>query len=150
MQPDTELDLGRLFCDHIEKFNKADWPALRACMTPNAVYHEPATGRKIQGPDAYIDLLQDWKNAFSDLCGEVTQTIVRENCVVTEIVWKGTHSGNLSTPMGDIPATHKPVTLCAAEVTEFEGDMIKETRHYFDMLNMLQQIGFEIPATVSV
>ncbi len=43
-------------------------------------------------------------------------------------------------PAGTIPASHKRQTTQAVLVMNFEGDKIKESRHYFDMMSLLQQI----------
>ncbi len=40
-----------------------------------------------------------------------------------------------------IPPSGKRQTTRAAQVLTFEGDKIKESRPYFDMLSLLQQIG---------
>lgn len=47
--------------------------------------------------------------------------------------------------MGDQPLGDKPVRFPAVQVVRVEGGKTKETRHYFDMMGMLQQLG-AVPA----
>jgi ketosteroid isomerase-like protein len=42
---------------------------------------------------------------------------------------------------GTVPATGKQQTTRASWVLDFEGGKIKDSRHYFDMLSLLQQLG---------
>jgi hypothetical protein len=58
-----------------------------------------------------------------------------------EVTWKGTHAGPLETAEGTIPASGKLQETPAAFFFTFEGDKIKESRHYFDSLTLLKQIG---------
>jgi predicted ester cyclase len=61
--------------------------------------------------------------------------------VVFEVTWTGTHKGPLQTPKGAIPATGKKIDVRACIVHEIAGDKVKEERHYFDLMTLLQQIG---------
>ena len=44
-------------------------------------------------------------------------------------------------PEGTIPASGKRQETPAACFFTFEGDKIKESRHYFDSMTLLKQIG---------
>src|SRR4051812_3958664 len=44
----------------IVAFNDKNWTAARACLTPDSVNDEVATGRKVQGADEVIALWQGW------------------------------------------------------------------------------------------
>jgi ketosteroid isomerase-like protein len=57
------------------------------------------------------------------------------------VTWKGTHTGPLETAEGTMPASGKLQETPAAVFFAFEGDKIKESRHYFDSLTLLKQIG---------
>jgi len=68
--------------------------------------------------------------------------------VVLEITWQGTHTGDLISSMGAIPPSQKRVNLEAVQVVRFKGDKIVETRHFFDLMTLLAQIGaLPVPAT---
>jgi predicted ester cyclase len=44
-------------------------------------------------------------------------------------------------PLGTIPPTGKRVEVKAVQVVKVRGDKIAETRHYFDLMGLLQQVG---------
>src|SRR5436853_374273 len=58
-----------------------------------------------------------------------------------EVTWQGTHTGPLVGPKGTVPATGKQQTTRTSWVLNFDGGKIKESRHYFDMLSFMQQLG---------
>jgi predicted ester cyclase len=63
---------------------------------------------------------------------------------MAEVLWEGTHTGLLKGPFGEIPATGKRGSVNAVQIFHFEGDKIRELRHYFDLMTVLNQIG--VPA----
>ena len=57
--------------------------------------------------------------------------------------WNGTHTGPLTTAEGTIPASGKHQETPAAFFFTFTGDKIEQSRHYFDSLTLLKQIGVQ-------
>jgi steroid delta-isomerase-like uncharacterized protein len=122
-------------------FNEKDWNAVRASMTPDFIYDEVATNRKVEGVDQVIPLWQGWAMAFPDAKATFHQALPSDNTVVLELSWRGTHKGVLLTPGGPIAATGKRIDIRACVVAEVAGEKAKQMRHYFDMVTMLQQLG---------
>jgi steroid delta-isomerase-like uncharacterized protein len=122
-------------------YNDKNWTAVRAAITPDFVYDEVATGRKVQGADETIALWQGWATAFPDSRATFHHELASGNMVVLEHSWNGTHSGPLQTPTGTIPATGKSINLRACAVVDIAGDRARLQRHYFDMATLLRQIG---------
>lgn len=60
---------------------------------------------------------------------------------VLEVTWTGTHTGPLDGPAGTVAPTGKKQTTRSGWVMEFESGRVKSSRHYFDMLSFLQQLG---------
>jgi predicted ester cyclase len=85
--------------------------------------------------------MQAWKQAFPDVKGTVDHAFADGNTVVLEVTWTGTQTGPLQGPGGAIPATGRQQTTRTSWVLTFDGDRIKNSRHYFDMLSMLQQLA---------
>lgn len=123
----------------VEAFNNADWDTVRN-LFGSATYNELGTQRTLSGED-YIDALQGWNAAMPDAAGTINNVIERGDQVVQEVTWSGTHTGPLATPGGEIPPSGKHQTTPAVLVSDYAGDQLKETRHYFDLLTLLQQIG---------
>ena len=137
----TTDELAKVARDQIDAFNKGDWEKMRALLTSDARYHELGTEREIEGPDQIVELFQGWKTAFPDAAGTVTNAVASGNSVVLEVTWTGTHTGPLVTAVGTIPASGKRQETRAAVFYVFEGDKIKASRHYFDAMTLLKQIG---------
>jgi steroid delta-isomerase-like uncharacterized protein len=125
----------------VAAFNAGDWHAYEAALTTDSVYDEVGTSRRIEGVAAIIPSMQAWKEAFPDVKGTVDRAFADGNTVVLEMTWTGTHSGQLQGPGGAIPASGRQQTTRTSWVLTFDGDKITESRHYFDMLSMLQQLG---------
>lgn len=135
------VDKIALAKEQVEAFNAADWTRMKALLTPDSVYEEPATQRRLEGPDAIIEGVKSWKVAFPDAKGTITKAFETGDSVAQEISWTGTQTGNLVGPLGTIPATGKRVEVKAAQLHTIKGDKIAASRHYFDMLGMLAQLG---------
>jgi predicted ester cyclase len=85
--------------------------------------------------------LQAWKQAMPDVKGTVSRAVASGNTVVLEVTWAGTQTGSLQGPSGTVPPTGKRQTTRAGWILNFDGGKIKDSRHYFDMLALLQQLG---------
>jgi len=140
----TEQELIKTARSFVDAFNDNDWDRAASLLTPNAIYNEVGTQRRVQGAAEIVQGIQSWKEAMPDVKGTVTNAFANTNRAVLEITWEGTHTGPLAGPGGTIPASGKRPVTPSAFIFDFVGDRIKETRNYFDMLSFLQQIG-EVP-----
>jgi steroid delta-isomerase-like uncharacterized protein len=124
-------------------YGRKDWDAVRASITPEFVYDEVATDRKVQGGDAALALWRGWATALPDSTPTFHNALVSGNTVVFEVTWQGTHTGPLETSKGPIAATGKRIEIRACNVVEIAADTgkAKLQRQYFDMATMLQQLG---------
>ena len=123
----------------IEAFNSSDWDSMEGLLGDSS-YTEFGTQRTLRGGDI-IDAMKGWKGAMPDVTGTVTSVAESGDAVVLEITWTGTHTGPMVTPDGEIPASGKSQTTPGAWIANYENGELKETRHYFDLLTFLQQIG---------
>jgi steroid delta-isomerase-like uncharacterized protein len=122
-------------------FNEKNWDAVRASISPDFVYDEVATNRKVQGVDQVIPLWQGWATAFPDAKATFHRELPSDDSVVFEVSWRGTHKGPLQTPNGPIAATGNRIDVRACMVIEVVRDKAKAQRHYFDLGTILQQLG---------
>jgi steroid delta-isomerase-like uncharacterized protein len=122
-------------------YNEKNWGAVKASLTPDVVYDEVATGRKVQGIDQTITIWQGWATAFPDSKATFNSAFASGNTVVLELMWQGTHKGPLQMPKGPIPPTGKRIEIRACNVMELEGEKVKLQRQYFDIATMMQQLG---------
>ena len=135
------MDAVKLAREGVDAFTAGDWERFKAPLSPNSVYEEPATQRRIKGADEITQAVQGWKKAFPDAKGTVKNAVASGDTVTLEITWEGTQSGPLESPEGTIPASGKRVAVEAVQVVRVENDKVTETRHFFDMLGLLRQIG---------
>lgn len=138
MADNEAISLAR---EGVEAFSNSDWPRYKAPLAPDAVYEELATGMRIQGPEQIVQAIQGWKQAFPDAKGTITKAFASGNTVCLEVTWEGTHTGPMEGPGGTIPASNKRTKTSAVQVVTVEGGKVKLTRHYFDLMGILQQIG---------
>ncbi len=127
--------------EQVDAFNSGDWERVRAGLATDSHMNELGTERKVDGPERIVELFKGWKQAFPDAAGTVTSAFASGNKAALEVTWKGTHTGPLMTAEATIPASGKRQETPAAILLTFEGDKIKETRHYFDSMTLLKQIG---------
>lgn len=128
--------------EEVEAFNSGDWDRLAAAVTEDTVHEEPATGRRVEGIDALIELNRGWKEAYPDAKGTVTDEFACGDRVALRITWEGTQSGALELPGGgQIPPTNKRVTVHGCQVFRIADGKVSEGIHYFDMLGMFEQLG---------
>jgi steroid delta-isomerase-like uncharacterized protein len=139
----TADELVEVARKQIDAFNTGDWEQMRGLLASDARYHEFATERAIEGPEQIIEAFKGWKTAFPDAAGTVTSWVAGGDTAVLEVIWKGTQTGPLTTAGGTIPASGKRQETPAAIVYVFEGAKIKASRHYFDAMTLLKQIGAE-------
>lgn len=133
----------------VDAFSSDDWDAYRAALAPGSVYHEFATGRRVEGPDAVVAASRSWKQGFPDGSGTITNALAIGNTAVLEVTWRGTQTEPLATPTGQtLPASGKAAEVSAVEVVTVENGKITENRHYFDLMTILAQIG-ALPAPAS-
>jgi steroid delta-isomerase-like uncharacterized protein len=124
----------------VEAFNNADWDEVTTYFG-NSTYHEFGTQRSLSGIDAILEVMRGWKAAMPDVRGTVTGAVEQGQRVVLEIMWEGTQTGEMLSEQGTIPASGKRQKTPAAFVFDYEDGTLKESRHYFDMLTFLKQIG---------
>jgi predicted ester cyclase len=84
---------------YLDAFNRADWETYKTTLTPDSVHIEPG-GMELHGPDASVEGVKIFKVAFPDLKGEVIRLMTGDQEAAAEIVWKGTHTGRSSHPLG--------------------------------------------------
>ena len=135
----SAVDVAR---ESIECFNAGDFDRLRSLLADNSSEEEYATQRRLEGVDAQIDAGRGWKDAFPDGRGTVNATYVDGNTVTLELTWQGTNTGAMRTPDGqEMPATGRSASVSACQIVVVEDGKITSTRHYFDLMTLLQQLG---------
>lgn len=130
-------DVGQRF---IDAFNAHDERRIRELNGENTVFEAPGE-IKLQGRDASTEYAMAWLRAFPDARIDVHNELVADDWVVQEFTFSGTHADTLSSPGGDIPATHKKLTGRGVQIFRVDGETVADTRLYFDQVEVMTQLG---------
>jgi predicted ester cyclase len=138
--PTIAIDPKVLAANYNRAFNAHDESALRSLIAPNATFSAPGDIRLV-GKDAVIGYTNSWMKALPDAKLIVTHEIVSGPWVVQEFTFEGTHKAPLTGPMGTIQATNRKVSGQCVSISRYENDLIVESRLYFDVVQLLTQLG---------
>lgn len=99
------------------------------------------SGAIFRGPEGLKQFLLGFSTAFPDSSVEVINLFATEDGAVVEFIGRGTHTGPLHGPAGDIPPTGRSIKMQFCDVYKFRDGKIVSHRSYYDALGMLQQLG---------
>jgi steroid delta-isomerase-like uncharacterized protein len=125
----------------VEAYNAKDWNRVKETIAPQVVYDEVGTHRRVTGANDVIDAWKGWAKALPDSKATFQTAVADGDTVTLELTWRGTHTGPLQTPNGEIAPTGRPIEVRAVQVVEVADGKAKTIRQYFDMATILQQIG---------
>jgi predicted ester cyclase len=122
---------------HIEAVNAHDndaepWAADAELVAP---------GGQANGRDAVLGFLGVFHEAFPDIRLEIKQLVTDGSAAAAEGTLKGTHTGVLHTPNGDVAPTGQAVELRWAAIYATDGDTLKSEHLFFDQMDFLGQLG---------
>jgi steroid delta-isomerase-like uncharacterized protein len=131
-----------------EAFNDRDFERGLAVIAEDAEWVNMPTDDRFRGPEGFRRDLEQWANAFPDGRIEITNVRTSDDWAVVEFTGRGTNTGPLATPAGEMPATGRSVELQFCDVMEIRDGKIVRGRSYFDMATMMRQLGLmpEVPA----
>ena len=122
-------------------YNDKNWDAVNGACASDLTYDEVATHRTVKGAADVISVWKGWAATFPDSRATFDSAHVAGNSVILEVTWRGTQTGPLQTPAGDIPATGKNVELRSCLIFDIADGKARSLRQYFDMATMLSQLG---------
>ena len=134
---ETPIAIRTLF----DAFNANDLDRAASVVTSDFELVDVATGMTFHGPAGLRLWLEPWLRAAPDAKTEITNVIVAGALVATEHIGRGTHTGPLQSPAGDVPPTGRSFELRIAEVYELRDGKIDSLRAYYDIATFLRQLG---------
>jgi steroid delta-isomerase-like uncharacterized protein len=90
-------------------------------------------------------LAEAFLGAFPDAHMDVTHSIEGDGEVFVEGSFKGTHTGDMVSPEGTIPASGKTIDLPFADYFGVKGGKVVNHRTYWDQATLMGQIGATPP-----
>lgn len=124
-----------------EDWNRRDFDSAAALVADDAELVVVGSDTRFRGPDGMREYDRMWADAFPDGRVEIDNVIATGDQVVVEFTGRGTQTGTLRAPGGDIPATGRSVTMHLCDVLTIRDGRIRGSRTYFDSASMLVQLG---------
>jgi steroid delta-isomerase-like uncharacterized protein len=124
----------------IDAFNAHDEQRIRELNAENAVFEAPGDVR-VEGREASAEYAMAWLRAFPDARITVHNELCDGDWVVQEFTFTGTHDATLSSPAGEIPATHRTLNGRGVQIFHVQGETVADTRLYFDQVEVMTQLG---------
>jgi len=125
----------------IVAFNQHDAATLAELCAADAVCTAPGD-IVCHGPAEVGQFMQSWFTAFPDCRSSTTRVLYAgEDASIEEGIFEGTQSGVFTTPMGDIPPTHRKVRGEYTSILTIRAGKVVSQHLYFDRLQLLEQLG---------
>jgi steroid delta-isomerase-like uncharacterized protein len=125
----------------MEAFNRRDFEYIRERTGPDSVLTDVGSGETWRGPDEGQRYTTMWAEAFPDGKITVDRIIEAGDTVVVEYTGNGTHTGDMVTSRGTIPATGKKVTLHFCDIYDLKDGKVLSQRTYGDSGALMAQLG---------
>ena len=99
------------------------------------------SGVTSRGPDGYKQLILFFEEGFPDSGIEITNLFATDDQAVVEFIGRGTNTGPLHMPAGDVSPTGRVVEMRFCDVYRVRNGKIVSYRSYYDVFGFLQQLG---------
>lgn len=133
----------KALAENLQKaFDNQDMAALAQLYAEDATMAMPGEPEPIRGREAIEMNQAAFIRAMPDFKLEFTLVLISGDYIFFEGVTKGTFTGPLATPEGDIPPTGKSATIRFAFIAKVNADgLIQEDRTYYDTAEFMRQLG---------
>jgi steroid delta-isomerase-like uncharacterized protein len=136
---------------YCEAWNRHDGEAVASFFTDDAVYVDHVLGQRHQGRAAVIGFVQ-WGEAQASTDSRLTLLEHFETAGRHTLVWDFSGTRDRSSDDPTLPATGMKFAVRGVSVGSLEGGKIKENTDYWNMVELLSQLGMlpEEPRPVPV
>ena len=136
------MDLKEVASSLIAAFNGHDAERLASLYTNDQVTVLPGAPEPVRGRKNKEEMVAGYFRAFPDLTLEIPLVLVSGNHIVCAGYMKGTNTGPLVSPEGEMPPTGRRVEIRMAFILRVRPDgQIEEDQTYFDEAEFLKQLG---------
>lgn len=122
-------------------FNRGEFEKCLSLATEDVEILMVPFGQTFRGKEGFRAFMEGFRKAFPDLTLEITSQVSSEGAVVNEFRARGTHTGPLFGPAGEIPATGNRIDYPVIEVWGVKEGRLAYIRNYFDSTTLMQQLG---------
>ena len=107
----------------------------------DSTFTDVPSGRTLPGSDGYKQLVLFFAEAFPESNAELTNAFATEDQLVIELTGRGTNTGPLHLPIGDVPPTGRVGELRICDVSHIRNGKIVSYHSYYDTMTLMQQLG---------
>jgi steroid delta-isomerase-like uncharacterized protein len=118
-------------------WSTGDMGAVADAIDPSYRRHQPNMAMPVESEKDLEQLIGMYRAGVPDLDIKVQHMVAEGDWVVTRVIIKGTHTGELA----GIPATGKSLDFTASDIFQMADGKVVESWHNVDDLGLLQQIG---------
>ena len=140
----TEEEAKAIGDVYVRARNEVNLALLDEIYAPDVVVHDCSSPEDIIGLKALKEYYSYTHKALPDLFATIDETIVKGDKIVWVWTFSATNTGPFHTPLGDIPATGKKVQFSGVAIDRVDEGKLVEEWVYFNVLQVLQQLGFTI------
>lgn len=141
----AETSNGDMVRKTYDAFNSRDFEAAVQYVHEDLDWTEVASGRRYQGPEGMLREYREWARAFPDGSAEITNLVEGGEWVVVEFTVRGTNTGPMMGPDGEIPPTNKKIELQSCDVLRVVDGRVTGGRSYFDLNTVTRQVAKDGP-----
>jgi len=140
----TEEEAKAMADRMLEMWNEGNLALVEEFFAPEVVVHYSASPDDLVGFEGVKNWITSSHTMLPDFNMAFDEVIVKGNNMVTRWTATGTNTGPLRTPMGEFPATNKNVRMFGFSLTKVENGKIVEEWVIYNVLDMMQQLGFTL------
>ena len=126
----------------------AEWlDRLLSVIADNCEAVDIPGNKTLRGRDGFKEYIMRWHKAFPDGKIEIPNLFCTEDQAVVEFIGRGTQTGALTYPQGEVAPTGKKVDMRFCDVLRVANGKIVHQSSYYDSMTMMYQLGFSPGAT---
>lgn len=133
----------------IQAINDHDLEAYTALHVDDLELLDTATGETFRGREGARANIEAWLTPFPDVQIELVNMIASSEWVAIEAIGRGTHSGPLAGPGGEVEATGRSVEMSFCSTVQVREGKIVAGRDYYNIATMMQQLDLMPEAAVA-
>lgn len=121
--------------------NSRDLGKFTSHFSDDGQFKDMSSGRIYRGKNEIRTMAEGWLKAFPDMRLELSSVIESGDVCCAELSMVGTHTGPLTGPQGEIPATGKKVNVPSCDTIRLRNGKVQSVNCYFSATVLLDQIG---------
>jgi steroid delta-isomerase-like uncharacterized protein len=132
------MEIMNVLQEHNRAWNAHDAAKVASFYADDCVMENAASGEVVKGREGVRVYHEGSFATNPDIKVEMKNVFVSGNWSASELVMSGTNTGR---GLSGGPPTGKSFSVRVCRIAEYQGDLIKRTTVYLDMVTMLKQLG---------